>query len=159
MRIGVFGGSFDPPHNGHLGVAKAAKIQGKLDKVLFIPAKQSPLKDKEPVTENRVELLQDLIKGIEGFEIDLSEMNRPSPSFTIDTLNKLKTSGSELFLIIGADSAAEFTRWNRYQEIISIVSKILIYPRDGIKFDLLDKMELLEGSEIPISSTDLRRVF
>ncbi len=159
MRVGVFGGSFDPPHSGHLEVAKAAKIQGKLDKVLFIPAKQSPLKDKEPITKNRIELLEDLIKGVDGFEVDLSEINRPSPSFTIDTLNNLKTSDSELFLIIGADSAAEFTRWSRYKEIISIVSKILVYPRNSLKFDLLPKMELLEGAEIPISSTDLRRVF
>lgn len=156
MRIGVFGGSFDPPHSGHLEVAKAAKTQGKLDKVLFIPAKQSPFKNEEPITKNRVELLRDLIKGVDGFEVDLSEINRPSPSFTIDTLNNLKTPDSELFLIIGADSAAQFTNWHEYNKILDIVSKIFVYPRDGIKFNLLEKMELLRGSELPISSTILR---
>lgn len=156
MRVGVFGGSFDPPHKGHLEVAKAAQLQANLDKVIFVPAKQNPLKPNRPFTKDRIEMLQSLIKGIKGFEIDLIEMERASPSFTIDTLRHLKSPDIELYLIIGADAASRFKEWKDHLGVISTVKNILVYPRDEVKFEKFDKMILLKGDKIPISSTMLR---
>jgi nicotinate-nucleotide adenylyltransferase len=156
MRVGIFGGSFDPPHEGHLAIAKAAKLQAHLDKVIFIPAARNPLKETSPVTQDRIRLLKELTKKEASFEVSDREIKKPPPSYTIDTILELKKDGSDLFLIIGADVASRFTEWKNYKEIISSVNKILVYPRDGIKFDLLEKMELLKCPEIPISSTKIR---
>jgi nicotinate-nucleotide adenylyltransferase len=115
MRIGIYGGSFDPIHLGHLWVAEAAKECLGLDRVLFIPAAISPLKqDRKPIEDrHRVEMLKLAISGVEYFGVDERELHRGGVSYTIDTLRELKEEhgGAELYFIMGSDSLADFGRW------------------------------------------------
>src|SRR5262249_45221679 len=107
MRIGVFGGTFDPVHLGHLIVAEQCREQARLDQVLFVPAPRPPHKQLQPLTsfEQRVEMLQLAIAGYSIFHLDELEKNRDGPSYTADTLEELQRRApqSELFLIIGSD--------------------------------------------------------
>jgi nicotinate-nucleotide adenylyltransferase len=88
MRIGVFGGTFDPVHVGHLAIAQAALDSAKLDRVVFVPARRSPLKDRGPFAseEDRLAMLEAAVKDEPRFAVSRVELDRPAPSFTVDTL-------------------------------------------------------------------------
>src|SRR6202007_3402109 len=92
MRIGVFGGTFDPVHYGHLILAEQCREQGRLDQVLFVPAARPPHNDREPITPfaRRVEMLALAIAGQPAFRIDDLEKDRPGPSYTADTLDEIQ---------------------------------------------------------------------
>lgn len=156
MRIGILGGSFDPIHHGHLILARAAKEELDLDRVLFIPANKSPHKtDTKPATPgNRFEMVRLAIEGEEGFEASDIELRRPSPSYTVDTLRELRTlhPEDEFVLLIGADNAATFHTW-REQEEIRRLARITVLDRAGhaVAGDLPIVRRLID-----ISSTDIR---
>ena len=121
MRIGIFGGSFDPIHHGHLILARAAREELGLDRILFIPANMSPHKtDNKPASaEDRLAMIQLAIAGEDGFEVSDLELHRPPPSYTVDTLRELKSSHphDEFVLLIGADNVAKFETWYEPDEI------------------------------------------
>ena len=121
MRIGIFGGSFDPVHHGHLILARAASEELGLDRILFIPANMSPHKtDGKPASaEDRLAMIQLAIAGEDGFEVSDLELHRPPPSYTVDTLRELKSSHphDEFVLLIGADNVAKFETWYEPDEI------------------------------------------
>ena len=139
MNIGIFGGSFDPPHQGHLEVARAAQRHAQLDKVLFIPAKQNPFKEEIPhaADEFRIEMIQALIEMDPLFLIDERELQRPSPSYTIDTIRTLSAEfpQDKLFLIIGSDSLQSLSKWKDSDEICKLIAGLIVYPRKGFRIE------------------------
>lgn len=133
-RIGVFGGSFDPVHLGHLIAAEAAADKLLLQHVRFVIACNQPVKGGKHCAsvEDRVAMLEAAITHNPRFVIDLREVNRSGASYTIDTLRELKAefSGHELLLMIGADTAAQFHRWHRADEIPQL-AHVVILTRPG----------------------------
>ena len=125
--IGLYGGSFDPIHNGHLNVAIGMMEAHNLDEIWFCPAMLNPLKQQKLSTtpENRLEMLKLAIEGFPGFQAIDIELKRPGPSYTIDTLDSLK---GKLALIIGEDSAKDFHLWRSPEKILAR-SEIIVASR------------------------------
>ncbi len=172
MRIGIFGGSFDPVHYGHLILADVARETAGLDRVLFVPAARSPLKPDPPVARDRqrLEMLGLALAGNPAFETSDIELQRDGISYTVDTLESLRQDHpeSELFLLIGADSLEQFYLWKDPRRICELAIP-LVAARHGSTADLgllaplvdQPRMEQIEkfAFEFPrveISSTRLR---
>ncbi len=172
-RIGVFGGSFDPIHQGHLILAERCRDKARLDAVLFVPAFRSPLKDRPQISDaQRLEILKLAIAGHESFQISMFEIEREEPSFTVDTLRHLASEHpqDELFFLMGADSLAEFHRWRDPQEICKLSTLLIVgrpnanEPNFEVLAEMLDegaiasvKNQLIESPLVDISSTEIRR--
>jgi nicotinate-nucleotide adenylyltransferase len=135
-RIAFFGGSFDPPHLGHIGIARAAQKALHLDTVLFVPVGVQPLKPMGATAsyEDRVAMTELAIKGLPRFAISLADAPEPTgePNFTIDTLNRLEAQFpmAQFFTLIGADSLLSFDRWYRGAEI-PFVAPLIVASRPG----------------------------
>lgn len=135
-RIGVYGGTFDPIHFGHLSTAIEMIEYHSLDKVLFCPAKINPHKEDAPTASayHRYKMLEIALADFPQSEIVINELQRDSPSFTIDTLRELtaedkkKGLSSQFFLIIGEDTIPHFFRWHEPKEIIKL-AKLLVARR------------------------------
>lgn len=177
MKIGIFGGSFDPIHNAHLILAECAREQLGLDQIRFVPAKISPLKkDKLPIDDkHRVEMVRLAINGNAQFAIDTRELDRGGVSYTIDTLTAMKSElpDAEFWLLIGADSLADFKKWKSPSQLLELCRlAVMVRPDNkGVIQDLdwSETQALLPsslkdrgvGCAIPapilqISSTELR---
>jgi nicotinate-nucleotide adenylyltransferase len=134
MRIGVFGGTFDPVHFGHLIMAEQCREQGRLDQVLFVPAALPPHKQSQPISPfgKRVEMLALAIAGHSAFRVDELEKSRPGPSFTVDTLRELQDrhTAAELTLIMGADCLPDLAHW-REPERIAELAMLAVVGRPG----------------------------
>ena len=174
LSIGILGGAFDPVHNGHLEMARAAMEEGGLDRVLFIPAAVSPFKTGGPVAagSDRLEMLSRAIAGCPDYEISKIELDRNKISYTIETIRELgKEYGpeAELFLIIGMDNLLSIAGW-RDIEILTERCSFIIITRPEFEMGELrgenkywaDKiMESGRGCiisrELPVSSTDIRQ--
>src|SRR4030081_974134 len=130
-RVGVFGGTFDPVHVGHLAIALAALESVPLDRVLFVPARRSPLKDRDPLASvnDRGALLESAIVNEPRCGLSPLELERDGESFTVDTLEALRSEG-ELFLILGSDALADLARW-RAPDRIRELATILVAARPG----------------------------
>ena len=148
MRIGVFGGTFDPPHFGHLRLAHAARDQLKLDSVLWVVAGQSPLKQDRALSpaESRAEMVQAAIAGESSFVLSRVDLDRPGPHYTVDTLNILarETPGAELFFIMGEDSLRDLPRWRRPAELIRL-AKLAVCGRPGAAANLETLESIIPG--------------
>ncbi|KAA0229718.1 nicotinate (nicotinamide) nucleotide adenylyltransferase [candidate division KSB1 bacterium] len=166
MRLGIFGGTFDPVHLGHLIIAETACTELQLETVLFVLAPNPPHKNSEQLTDvsHRLAMLQLALAGNPRFTISTMELQRPGPSYTVDTLHTLKTlpeyHEAIFHLIIGADSLRDFHKW-RAPEMIMQLAKLVVYPRaeDMAGFagsPLVKSYHLLSGCVIGISSTDIR---
>ncbi len=122
MRLGIFGGTFDPPHFGHLALASAALEQLKLDKVLWVVSGQSPLKLDRALSpaESRVEMVLAAITGNPAFVLSRVDLDRPGPHYTVDTLEIVgrEFSGAKLYFLMGEDSLRDLPKWQRSREII-----------------------------------------
>ena len=149
-RIGIFGGSFDPIHHGHLIAARDAMENMRLDKVIFVPAKVSPHKLGTPPTPfaHRLNMVELAISGIDGWSVDCQEGDRSGPSYAIDTAEKIKTANpnSKLFYLIGDDQLERLHTWERYDDLKQQV-KFLVMRRHN-KTDI--------GRSLHISSTEIR---
>lgn len=141
MRLGIFGGSFDPVHFGHLILAEQCREQAELDKVLFVPTAISPFKSAGPLASDkqRIEMLSLAIAGHTHFQISTLEIERGEKSFTVDTLSqiKLEHSDAELFLMIGEDSLMSFDQW-KDPETICQLATLLVVRRPGNQSSLED---------------------
>ncbi len=162
MRIGVFGGTFSPPHIGHLIVAEEMREKLKLDKVLFIPAFSPPHKRRFVAYEHRREMVKIAIADNPHFSLSEIERERGGPSFTVDTLKELKRiyPKDKLFLIIGADQFSELTTWKNPEEIFQ-QAKVCVMERPGVKFGRMrqkfPKALILSVSQIGIRGKEIRR--
>jgi nicotinate-nucleotide adenylyltransferase len=125
VRIGILGGTFNPPHLGHLVCAQEAYVQLDLDRVMLIPARIPPHKpvEEEPGPEHRLELCRLAVRGDDRFTVSDIEMVREGPSYTVDTLEELTSHDpdNELFLIVGGDVAAGLPQWHRPQRVLALV--------------------------------------
>ncbi|NLV43501.1 MAG: nicotinate (nicotinamide) nucleotide adenylyltransferase [Candidatus Hydrogenedentes bacterium] len=162
-RIGVFGGTFDPIHLGHLAIAKTAMTQAELNKVLFVIAAAPPHKPGQSITpaETRVAMTEAAIKNEAGFELSRIELDRPGPSYTAVTLGLIQEAmpGARLFFIVGYDSALDLPRWHCPDEILRRAT-LLIAPRPENRRPLPRMLnnhhEMLVMAESPLSSSDIR---
>lgn len=162
MRLALFGGTFDPIHNAHLGIARAAAAHFRLDRVLFVPALRPP--HKAGVThapyEDRVRMVELACAGDARFEVSRLEEAAGS-SYSIDTIEKVRVGlepGDELFFIIGADAFAEIRTWRRWREVAAAV-RFLVVSRPGHEYDVPTEVraERLDTVEFPVSSSEIRR--
>lgn len=130
-RLGLFGGSFDPIHRGHLHAARAARAAFALDRVLLMPAARSPHKKRGPDTpgELRARLIEIAIAGEPGLEVSRLELERPGPSYTLDTLRALlrEREPRELFLVLGADNLAGLPEWRGVDELLRLARPIVVH--------------------------------
>jgi len=135
-QIGILGGSFDPVHMGHIGLAQETQSRFSLDQILFLPVFQSPHKSHIPLASSthRMAMLRLALKGNTHFSISDTEMRREEVSYTIDTINRfrLKYSSSELYLIMGYDNLLDLDLWKDSREIMENCH-ILVASRPGLK--------------------------
>jgi nicotinate-nucleotide adenylyltransferase len=162
MRLGIFGGTFDPPHVGHLIAAEDAAAALGLDRVSFIPTGTHPLKNArvEAPAELRLRMIRAATAGNDLFGVDGRELARPGPSYTVDTLRELSAENptAELFLLIGADILAELHRWHRIEEVaerarIAVMSRPEApMQRPAVELDLVR----VDVTHVAISSSEIR---
>jgi nicotinate-nucleotide adenylyltransferase len=130
MRIGLFGGTFDPVHVGHLIAAECCREQAALDRVIFMPAAISPHKIGRPITpaESRVDMLRLAAGGHDGFTVSTDELDRGGVSYTVDTLGRLRAAHPEddLLLILGPDAIREFPTWREPARILELVDPLIV---------------------------------
>jgi nicotinate-nucleotide adenylyltransferase len=162
MRIGVFGGTFDPPHLAHLVAAETARSQVNLDEVLFIPAGDPWQKQDHTVTEAavRLRMVEGAIAGVTHFTADDREIRRSGPSKTVETLEELAGPTTELVLIVGADTAEAIPTWFEWRKVIEMC-ELAVVPRVGVdQPDLAHEVSArttwLDMPYLDVSSTDIR---
>ncbi len=162
MRIGLFGGSFDPVHSGHLLVAQSACEQLHLDRFFFIPAAQSPFKDRptHAPTEARLRLLRLALAGHPNWELDLFEVERGGVSYTIDTLRHVTSRfpDAELFFLIGADHVDQLAQWKEADELSRMVEFLIVDRPGNADLTLPEPFrgKVLKGIPFGVSSTMVR---
>jgi nicotinate-nucleotide adenylyltransferase len=156
-RIGIYGGSFDPIHHGHLILAREAREALNLEKIIFVPAAVSPFKARPAVASGdmRLRMLRAAIEGEEGFAIDDCELRRPPPSWTVDTVLEIRKREpeSEICLLIGEDNVATLDRWRRFDELNKLV-RFVVLDRTGSQ---TQSDHQVVRRKIDISATDIRK--
>jgi nicotinate-nucleotide adenylyltransferase len=170
VRIGILGGTFNPPHLGHLVCAQEAYLQLELDRVILIPARIPPHKpvEDEPGPEHRLELCRCAALGDERLTVSELEIARPGPSFTVDTLEQLnsETPSSELVLIVGGDVAAGLPQWRDPERVLSLATLAVAKRRGTARARVEQALVAVRGGEraeffpmprIGVSSTMIRR--
>jgi nicotinate-nucleotide adenylyltransferase len=170
MRIGILGGTFNPPHLGHLVAAQEAYRELDLDQVILIPAGVPPHKpiDDEPGLQHRLELCKVAFDDDERFTVSDVELRRDGPSFTVDTLDVLRSQSpsDNLFLILGGDIAAGLPKWHEPERVLELATVAIAQRRGTAKTAVKAALGQLPGGErarffqmprIGISSTMVRR--
>ena len=159
----IFGGAFDPIHNGHINMAKNA-MKALNGEVLFVPARISVWKENSAPIKDKIAMLELAIKGINGFSIEKYEIESTKEiNYSIDTIRYLKEKypNDQLYLLIGTDQVNEFHRWKDAKEIAKLV-KIVYFPRPGyiINHNVkeFDMTEIRNGELYDTSSTKIRRL-
>jgi nicotinate-nucleotide adenylyltransferase len=172
-RLGIFGGTFDPVHYGHLLLAETCREQVRLDRVLFVPASTPPHKQQHALTppHARVEMLRLAIGGHERFEVSTMELERGGLSYTVETLEACQRQypSSELFFLMGADSLAEFPTWREPSRICELAVPVVVRRagavepdwRHLIPFTSAERLGQIQQAQvtmpvIELSSTDIR---
>jgi nicotinate-nucleotide adenylyltransferase len=170
MRIGVLGGTFDPPHMGHLILAEQARDQASLDRILWVPASDPPHKQGIVISpvEHRVEMVKCAIEDNPTFDLSRVDVDRPGPHFTVDMLRLLKQQypNSELHFLIGGDSLRDLPIWHQPELIIREASLVVMTrPNAACDLDSLehqipgirDRLSFLETPLIDISGRIIRK--
>jgi nicotinate-nucleotide adenylyltransferase len=169
MRVGIVGGTFDPIHVGHLLIAEDARVGLGLEEIVFIPTGQPWMKSGRTLSppHHRMNMVRMSIASNPFFRASSIEIDRPGPTYTVDTLRELRQEfGGEddLYFILGSDSSKEFHRWREPGEVLRLCT-LAVVPRPGsMDRDLSaispsgsDKVVLLEGPLVDISGTKIRR--
>jgi nicotinate-nucleotide adenylyltransferase len=170
VRIGVFGGTFNPPHLGHLVCAQEAYVQLGLDLVMLVPVFAPPHKplEDDPGPEHRLEMCRRAVAGDERFAVSSLEIARPGPSYTVDTLQELhaKEPHNELYLILGGDVAAGLPSWRDPEVVVSLATPAVANRRGTPRERAVAGLSELAGGArarffsmpwIGVSSTMIRR--
>ena len=171
MNIGVLGGTFDPVHLGHLIIAEDVRVKLGLVGGVFLPAGRPWLKEDRAITgaKHRVEMLGLAIGSNPYFSLSRIEVDRPGPSYSVDTIPQLKQQfgkDAELYFILGSDALAEFARWKEPERMVQMCELVVVPrpgPKPGMKAlekavpGLSDHITFLDTPEIAISSSDIRQ--
>ena len=170
MTVGIFGGSFDPIHEGHVNLAKYVLDHSDLDEVWLMVSPRNPLKPQGYVAsdEQRLEMARLAAEGIPGVRVSDFEFHLPIPSYTYKTLTELKKAypNIDFRLIIGGDNWANFEKWKNPDEILNEFG-IIVYPRPGESLILSSENEkrktenviiLYDAPQMPVSSTQIRHL-
>src|SRR6266571_3415043 len=156
-KIGIYGGSFDPIHHGHLILAREAREALDLEKVIFVPAAVSPFKGRAAAANGnvRLKMLHAAIEREEGFAIDDCELRRLPPSWTIDTVLEIRKreADSDIYLLIGEDNVETLDRWRRFDELKQMV-RFVVLDRTGSQ---MQRNYQIVRRKIDISATDIRK--
>lgn len=172
MRVGLFGGSFDPPHRGHLAVALAVRARFALDRVLLAPTAVQPLKAAGAAApfDDRLRMVELLCEGVDGLEASAIDGPQPDgrPNYTIDTLQRLRAempTGAEIFLVVGADAFLGVRHWKAHDALLQEASWIVV-SRPGFDLSVMDslgltpeqrsRVEILSDFSISVSATEVR---
>ncbi len=160
-RIGLYGGTFDPVHHGHLILARDAIEQLSLDQLLFIPAKVSPHRVEQPPrirVADRLAMLQLAIKAEPRFVIEECELHRAEPSYTIETVLEIQARNPDarLYLLLGADQLPRFDTWHRFEELRSLITFVVFNRATGAE-ELLTAAYPTLRRRIDVSATELRK--
>jgi nicotinate-nucleotide adenylyltransferase len=169
-RLGLLGGTFNPPHIGHLVCARQALGQLGLDRVLLVPVREPPHKHAEddPGVEHRVELCRRAVAGDELLEVSRIEADVPGPSFTVDTLSRLhdRSPGDQLTFIVGGDMAFSLPNWREPEAILEL-AELGVAEREGVRrADILERLSGLRTERVrffdmprlDVSSSLIRRL-
>ena len=162
MRIGLLGGSFDPPHVGHLLAASDAHEALDLDRLVFIPAAVQPLKvDRTTASaEQRLSMTKMLAESDPRFDVDSIEIDRGGLSYTVDTLTmlRLRWPSAELFWLVGADIVSSFAQWRQPERIVQLATVVVLQRAGDIAGGTLPAgMRCLATRRIDVSSTEIRQ--
>ena len=167
MRIGVLGGTFDPIHLAHLIIAEEARVSLQLEEVVFVPAGEPWMKAGQPLSpaHHRFNMVRLAVSSNPFFRVSPIEIDRPGSTYTVDTLRSLVDEyepGVELFFILGVDAFSGFRRWKDPQGILRL-AKLAVVDRPGLSAPdpcppvAPDRLERLQGTNIEISASDIRR--
>jgi nicotinate-nucleotide adenylyltransferase len=172
VRVGVFGGTFDPIHMGHLAVAKSIQTTLNLDKVVFVPAGQPWMKAGTPVVpvKDRVAMVRLAVARRKAFELSTIEADRPGPSYAVDTMDTLRRqlgTGSDLFFLLGSDALMDIAKWKEPQRLIRLC-QLVAFARPGCQLLRMEALEaavpgvskrviFVEVPQVDIRATDIRR--
>lgn len=161
-RVGLFGGTFDPPHLGHLMLAEWARTRLRLDRVVFMPAGTPPHKRGRRLTDaaHRLAMTRLAVRGNPAFVVSAFEARRAGSSFTVDTLRHLRARqpGADLYLLMGADSLEDFPAWYEPGEIARLAT-LVVAARPGPALDparARERVVRLDNPPVAISSSALR---
>ena len=159
--IGLFGGSFDPVHHGHLIVGRVAAEALGLDELRFMPAREQPFKRGRHLAPaaHRAEMLARAVAGEPGFRVERAELDRPGPSYTVDTLEVLRRRepDADWTLLVGADAALELSAWHRAVELPKL-ARVIVFARAGVSAPPSAlAAATVEVPAIAISATEIRR--
>ncbi len=169
MKIGIFGGTFDPIHFGHLRMAEEARERIGLERVLFVPNAVSPFKVGKLISAGaiRCEMVRRAIGGNPAFVLDTIELERPGPSYTVDTLRAIQQrqiGQTDLYFLTGADAVRDLPQWRAPEEVLQL-TRVVAATRPGVsRADIVAALPeawrarilFLEMPELDIASTDLR---
>jgi nicotinate-nucleotide adenylyltransferase len=173
MKVGVLGGTFDPIHLGHLRVAEEVSASLNLGEVIFMPAGQPWLKENNLISpaEHRLEMVRLALAGNPHFRLSTMEIDRPGPTYTVDTMAELRRQlgeGQELFFILGWDNLAQLPRWHEPSRLVKIC-RLVVVPRvdypppdltslDAAIPGLSQRVILLDAPRIDINASEIRRM-
>lgn len=163
-RIGLLGGTFDPPHLGHLVVAEVARVRLGLDEVQFVVAGAPWMKDQWSAAEDRLRMVELATADVEAFLVNRTEVDREGPTYTAETLEELHGADPdcELFFLLGADAARRLDEWKQIDRALDHATFVVV-TRPGYSLGpdtpMFGRVDTLEVPQIGISSTDLRRRF
>jgi nicotinate-nucleotide adenylyltransferase len=170
VRLGLLGGTFNPPHIGHLVCAMQAQAELELDRVLLVPVHEPPHKALkiEPGVQHRVELCRRAVAGNERLEVSLVDAEVPGPSYTVDTLSRLhdRCPGDQLTFIVGGDMAFSLPTWREPEAILEL-AELGVAEREGVRrADILerlaglgtDRVRFFDMPRLDISSSQVRRL-
>jgi nicotinate-nucleotide adenylyltransferase len=168
LRIGLYGGSFDPPHNAHLALARLARDQLRLDELVLVPAGQPWQKADRGMAPpaDRAAMLRAAIEGEPGMRVDECELRRTGPSYTLDTVLELQARpeyrAAAWFLVLGQDQYARLHTWHRWQDLLSRVT-LAVAGREGHQPEpstpvaaVPHQVQALAMPAMPLSSSDVR---
>jgi len=170
MRLGIFGGTFDPPHLGHLHLAEKALIQFKLNCILWVLTPIPPHKNESSILDvkHRIDMVSAVIVQDHRFTLSRIDINRPPPHYAVDTLSLLKKENpdDELFYLIGGDSLGNLPLWHKPLEVVAHCTKLGVLRRPGERIDLnslnllipgiLEKIIFIDSQRVKVSATDIR---
>ena len=174
MRLGLFGGTFDPVHFGHLLLAECCRQQCRLDQVCFLPAAVPPHKRAQPLTpaESRIEMIELAIAGNEAFAVSRYETDRGGVNYTVETLGHFQEEDpeSELFFLLGADMLRDLPHWRQPDRVCQLAVPVAVGRAGGPRLDFAplaefvspERLELIRRNQVEmpaigISGTDIRR--